>query len=123
MKKYLVDSNIIIDHSQREEKATRFLESLEEITVSAVTVAEIYQGCRNKTELASAKEFFGRCQILPLDQRISELALGLVETYLLSHGLLILDALIAATALRHGLVLKTGNDKHFRFVKKLKIEN
>jgi tRNA(fMet)-specific endonuclease VapC len=33
------------------------------------------------------------------------------------------DAMIAATALSHNLILVTGNEKHFRRIPRLKIEN
>lgn len=45
-----------------------------------------------------------------------------MESLTLSHGLQMADALIAATALEHGLPVLTGNVKHFRAVDALKIE-
>jgi len=47
------------------------------------------------------------------------LALTLLEKYTLSHHLLILDALIAATVIENKLTLVTGNYKHFSMIKKL----
>jgi predicted nucleic acid-binding protein len=40
----------------------------------------------------------------------------LLRQYRLSHGLLIIDALIAATALAHGETLYTKNVRHFRMI-------
>jgi predicted nucleic acid-binding protein len=54
-----------------------------------------------------------------IDEKISQLALKLMERYLLSSHLLILDAIIAATAIRHNLTLITGNLKHFKMIKGL----
>jgi len=43
----------------------------------------------------------------------SQMAYRFMESFFLSHGLLIPDALIAATALDHGLILYTKNTRHF----------
>ena len=53
---------------------------------------------------------------------ITEQAIGLMEDLTLSHGLQLADALIAATALVHGLLLLTANVKHFAAVPSLIIE-
>lgn len=121
MRQHLIDSNIIIDFLKEKEKVVVFLDSLEEIIVSAITVGEIYQGVRNKKELKFAKSFFETTRVLAIDKQVSELALRLMEEYTLSHGLLILDAMIAASAIRHNLTLMTGNIKHFKMIKELKI--
>jgi len=122
MNQYLVDSNIIIDFLKKQEKAVDFLDSSKEIIVSIVTIGEIYQGVRNKKELRFAKSFFKTTKVLSIDERVSELALKLMERYTLSHGLLILDAIIAATVIKHDLTLITGNIKHFKMIKELKVE-
>ncbi|MBP6676490.1 MAG: PIN domain-containing protein, partial [Vitreoscilla sp.] len=46
----------------------------------------------------------------------------LMEAMTLSHGLQMGDALIAATALEHGLPLLTGNVRHFAAIPSLLIE-
>ena len=43
-----------------------------------------------------------------------------IEEYGLTHGLRAGDAIIAATATEHGLVLCTGNAKHFNPIRELK---
>lgn len=45
-----------------------------------------------------------------------------METITLSHGLQMGDALIAATALNHGLPVLTANFKHFGAVQGLTVE-
>ena len=42
-----------------------------------------------------------------------------MDSYFLSHGLLIPDALIAATALEQGLALYTKNLRHFQVIASL----
>ena len=46
----------------------------------------------------------------------------LVETHFDSPALQLADALIAATAIEHGLSLATANDKHYRVITNLQIE-
>lgn len=45
----------------------------------------------------------------------------MIDTYSNSQGLLLADAIIAATALQYDLVLVTDNTKDFQFIKDLKI--
>lgn len=47
---------------------------------------------------------------------ISQTAYGLMTTFFLSHGLLIPDSLIGATALEHGLARHTKNARDFRMI-------
>ena len=54
--------------------------------------------------------------------RISERAMQLIDAYALSHGVQLGDALIAATALKHGLTVFTANAKHFCAIDGLHIE-
>jgi len=45
-----------------------------------------------------------------------------MEEWHLSHQMLMADALIAATAIEHGLPLLSGNEKYYRFLKMLTLE-
>jgi predicted nucleic acid-binding protein len=78
-------------------------------------------GCRDKTELQTLAKFLARFQILKLTEQISVKSVELLNQYRLSHGLLIADALIAATALETDENFITGNQKHFRFISDLKL--
>ena len=122
MSRYLIDSNIIIDYARKSEKAGQFLESLDELIVSVITVGEVYQGSKNRRELSKARRFFQTTNVLPITSAISQLSIRLIETYSLAFGLLIFDALIAATALEHHLTLVAGNAKHFRMIKGLRLK-
>jgi predicted nucleic acid-binding protein len=50
---------------------------------------------------------------LPVTESICDHAITLMDSLWFSHKLGMADALIAATALAHGLPLMTGNVKHF----------
>ena len=82
------------------------------------------QGMRNKAELVAVKKMLERraATLLPVSEAITQRAIALMESLTLSHGLQMGDALIAATALDHGLPVLTANVKHFSVVEGLEIE-
>ncbi len=77
---------------------------------------ELMIGCRNKSELRTLKRFLLRFQVIKLNEQISDMAIELLRRYRLSHGLLIADALIAATALTVEESLVTKNQRDYRFI-------
>ena len=95
------------------------------LSLSAVSYMEVVQGMRNKAELAAVKKMFERrsAVILSLTEAITQRAISLMESLTLSHGMQMGDALIAATALEHGLPVLTGNVKHFAAVPGLLVES
>lgn len=78
-------------------------------------------GCRNKEEASVLDLFLRRFQILKLTEQISDKAIQLLSQYRLSHGLLIADALIAATAIEYNEPLITKNQRDFRFISELQL--
>ena len=92
--------------------------------ISAVTYIELAQGCRNQVELERLKQGLSArdTQIMPVNEAISERAMRLIDLHALGDGLQLGDALIAATALEHGLPLLTANIKHFKSIDGLRIE-
>lgn len=119
----LVDTDVLIWHLRGYAQATRRLDELGALTLSAVSYLEVLQGMRNKAELAAVKKMLERrsATLLPLSEAITQRAIALMESITLSHGLQMGDALIAATALDHGLPVLTANVKHFSAVEGLKV--
>ena len=119
----LVDSDVIIWNWRGRESAAIVL-AAEPFAISAVTYMELVQGMRNARELKRLQSDLKlwQARILPITEVISKRAATLVETHYLSHHLQLADALIAATAVEHKLVLLTSNSKHFQAVKELKLE-
>jgi predicted nucleic acid-binding protein len=120
----LVDSDVLIWVMRGEVRANAFLETLPSIALSAVNHIELIQGMRNRRELKALRDFMRvwDAQSFPITESISTRAVKLVERHFLSHHLQLADALIAATALEHKLVLATGNSKHFKMIAGLKIK-
>jgi len=115
----IVDSDILIDVARGDGDAINCLLGLEKtsvLAVSAVTHLELIVGCRNKTELKDLEKFLNRYQILKITDQISDRAVDLLKQYFLSHGLLIADGLIAATALVHNEVFVSKNQRDFHFI-------
>jgi hypothetical protein len=82
---------------------------------------ELVTGCRNKTHLGQVQQFLQWVAVLPVSRVASQTAYQLMESFFLSHGLLMPDALIAATALEHGLTLYTKNVRHFQMIPSLSV--
>ncbi|MDQ2693927.1 MAG: type II toxin-antitoxin system VapC family toxin [Pseudomonadota bacterium] len=120
----LVDTDVLIWYLRGCPKAAQLLDSLAELKLSAVTYIELAQGCRNKQELGRLKRDFTRrkATILPITEAISNRAIALIEQHALTGGLQLADALIAATALEHALILVTANTRHFRPIPGLSIQ-
>lgn len=120
----VVDTDILIDLANKDRIATARIqeEALRtKLAVSTITVMELLVGCRNKQELTATNRFLSKFQIVELNASISHKARQLLETYYLSHGLLIPDALIAATAIENQLSLLTKNQRDFRFIETLNL--
>ncbi len=120
----LVDTDVLIWHLRGYAQATRRLDQLAVLTLSAVSYLEVLQGMRNKAELAAVKKMLQHrgATVLPLSETITQRAVDLMESLTLSHGLQMGDALIAATALEHESSVLTANVKHFLAVGGLKVE-
>ncbi len=80
---------------------------------------ELVVGCRNKSEVQTLNRFLSKFQKMEITSQISDRATQLMQEYFLSHGLLIADALIAATAIENEIALLTKNQSDFRFIKAL----
>ncbi len=120
----LIDTDILIDAERGRPDAASFLGSQFSANgprISSVSVMELMVGCRNRAELRGVRRFVASVRVIPIDVSISRAAETLVETFSLGHGMEIPDALIAATALGHGLILYTKNVRHFRMIPRLAV--
>lgn len=120
----LIDTDILIDASRGVELAGRFLNDRQQgpgLIVSVVSAMELIAGCRNAGQLAGVRQFLTQCEVLPLNEAISERARKAMESYVLSHGILLPDALIAATALEAGIPIFTRNTRHFTMISDLEV--
>ncbi len=119
----IVDTDVLIWYLRGNQKAFKTIESLEHFSLSVVTYMELVQGMRNKEELNSLRQALQEwnAEILYITEEISAKAMFAVEQHFLSHSIQLADALIGSTAAAHGLTLLTGNDKHYKILKGVKI--
>jgi hypothetical protein len=117
----LVDTDVLVWYMRGNSKALRAIEAREDLSISMVTYIELVQGLRNKSELNTLKSFLQSrsVPVLHVTESISSSAMFLVEQHHFSSSLGLADALIAATAMTHGLPLLTANAKHYRVVRNL----
>jgi len=118
----IFDTDIFIWIQRGNARAARWVEAEDERLLSVQSYLELLQGAENRRQHEQTKSFlkdFG-FSTLPLSENIGHRAAVYIEEYGLSHGLRAGDAIVAATAAEHGLVLCTGNAKHFRPIRDLK---
>lgn len=118
----IVDTDILIDAARCIDDAVTCLQQIEDkssLSISVVTQMELIIGCRNKKELKSLEHFLQRFEVISLNEQIGDTAADLLKTYRLSHGLLIADALIAATAIVNNTRLISKNQKDYKFIEEL----
>ncbi|MDH3348718.1 MAG: type II toxin-antitoxin system VapC family toxin [Desulfobulbaceae bacterium] len=120
----IIDTDVLIWYLRGNEKAYKVIENLNNFSISVITYMELVQGMRNKKELNSLRQALHawNAKILYISEEISAKAMFAVEQHFLSHSMQLADALVAATAICHGIPLLTGNDKHYRIMKELQLK-
>lgn len=124
MQRTLIDTDVLIDAGRAVEVAIVQLETAAQnstLAVSIITQMELLVGCRNRTELQILEHFLEQFEIIKLSEAMSDRAVSLLRNYRLSHGLLIADALIAATAIVIDAPLLSKNQRDYRFIQGLNL--
>lgn len=120
----VIDTTVFVDFFRGNDKAEQFLiNSNETIVISRVVLMELVRGLKSKKDIKILLKqlILLAIEVKELDEEISQTAGILFETYYHSHGLGIMDALIAATAIVEKDNLITHNLKHFNFIQGLKL--
>lgn len=128
MKRYFLETSVIINFLRGKEKTLETIENLEgELSSSFVCLAELYEGIYKIKEKQRAERgvldfFSGLSEIYGIDEEIAK-NFGQIRSNLKQKGKVIedLDILLAATCLVYGLVLVTSNPRHFERVKNLEV--
>ena len=128
---YLLDTNICIYIiKKRPEQVIERLRHtrISEVGVSSITLSELEYGAAKSSRPAQNKlaivEFLAPLEILSFDDMAAQ-EYGKVRAYLEKQGTPIgsMDMLIAAHALSLNCILVTNNEREFRHIPTLKIQN
>ncbi len=110
----LLDTDFLIDFLRGRAQAVAFMEEdSRPMAVSAVTVAELHAGVRHGAEQDQLAELLSLFSQVAVDSDTAAEGGLLRRDYGPSHGTGLIDAIIAASALRHGLRLVTLNARHY----------
>ena len=120
MAEQLSDTNVFIAVFKGDAKLKTLIENSDS-AINTIVYLELIQGAKNKIETEKIEKYLVQFELLHFDQATSQKAIELVRSYSKSHGLMLPDAIIAATCLVNDLILITFNVKDFRFIKGLKI--
>ena len=120
MAKFLLDTNILIDHLRGEPQATAFLQDVGtgrvRASISVITESEILASrTLSRKQLRDIEALLATLPKLAVTSRVARTAARLQRTYPIDLP----DALIAATAHIANASLVTRNVKHFRSIKEL----
>jgi tRNA(fMet)-specific endonuclease VapC len=126
---YLLDTDICSYAIKKDENVVKniILHEQDSLCISSITCAELMFGAvwKKSSRLSSAvKELIDRFHIIDFDKKSAE-EYAAIRDFLESKGIPIgnMDLLIAATAKSAKAVIVTNNEKHYRGIPGLEVEN
>ena len=121
----LVDTDVLIWFLRGRNSALDAIRSCPSVELSAVSYMELVQGVHDKSELRMLLRTIriNGWRILPLTEDISHRATLYIESYALSDGMRVADALIAASAVQSGTTLMTADVRHYRCIPDITLEH
>lgn len=120
---YLLDTDILIDIQRGHPPAIAWFASLTELpSVPGIVVMELIQGAKNMRQVRQALSLVAPLPVVWPTEVDCNRALSDFATYHLTHGLGLIDSLIAACAIGLSANLCTFNIKHYKAVPGLTME-
>jgi predicted nucleic acid-binding protein len=127
---YLLDTDILIYSLKGNAAVQQNLRNHlnDPIQISSVTLMELYYGAyksqKMESNLAKVRKIENSLEIIPVSRETAEI-FGMLKGKLEATGMPLddFDLILAATALSHNLILVTNNERHFKRIDGLKLEN
>jgi predicted nucleic acid-binding protein len=120
----LLDTDILIDIQRGLTSAVEWFNQLDELpAVPGFVVMELIQGANNAAQVRQILKLIAPLVVVWPTEIECNQALTNFAVYRLSHGLGLLDALIAACAVGRSATLYSMNLKHYRAVPELQVES
>ena len=118
----LLDTDVLVDVQRGHAPAVAWFTGLSTLpAVPGFVVMELIQNARNSREVQEVLKLVAPMSVVWPTELDCATALSNFSTYHVSHGLGMIDSLIAACALGLSATLYTFNDKHYRVVPGLSI--
>lgn len=122
LKVYVLDTDVLIDVQRGYRPALDwFVDLTDPVSIPGFVVMELIQNARNKLEVQQALKLTEPFDIVWPSEQDCNRALENFQQFHLSHGLGLLDALIAVCAIGQNAILCTFNTKHYRFIPNLQL--
>ena len=118
---YLLDNNVLTQIFKGNQTVTNFVANLD-FGICATVYIEAVQGSISNRQKRQIKKVLDNVPLLLITPEISRRAIKLIDDYSNSYGLLLADALIAASALENNLILITYNIDDFKFIQGLNFQ-
>lgn len=116
--KVLIDTDILIGMFRGNVPYRDAIIALnDQITISHVTVLELYAGCKTKSRIIDLAKQLKAYNQLPITEEISFKTIEIVKANTPKRRVTLGDAFIASTALINNLQLFTANKKDFENIK------
>lgn len=111
----LIDTSVVIDLSRGSAEARAFIEDMAgPPAVSVMTATEVLRCARTKSESRLFERLFQAWTVIPFDLEIAQSAARLTTDYADGQRRVdMIDALIAATAMSHGMEIATVDTARF----------
>ena len=110
-----MDADVCIDLLREKPYAEAWFNALPVApAISGFVAMELLAGAQSRREYQEVAEFIDDLQVVWASEVAMQAATRFFLPYQLSHGVGVLDCLIAATAKEQGGTLYTFNTKHFR---------
>jgi predicted nucleic acid-binding protein len=112
----VIDTSVLVDYLRGHRQAIAWLDALRAgggLHTHAVVAGELLVGARDRRELQQLDRFLATFTVIPANEADSLTAVDYVRQFRLSHGVGLLDCVIAATCVRLGRPVATANTKHF----------
>jgi predicted nucleic acid-binding protein len=119
----VLDTDVLIEIIRGDRRAQEWLASVESLVIGIPVIVwmEIMLGARDRQNQRVLTEQLARYPVLHIESGDSESARQWFEQFHLSHGVGILDCLIAAIAMRLRNPFYTFNLKHFQVISGLDV--
>jgi predicted nucleic acid-binding protein len=113
----LLDTDVLIDVQRGHSNALAWFGALQEApSIPGLVAMELIQDATNMSQVRQVLKLVAPLRLVWPSESDCNRALGDFVSYHLSHGLGLLDSLIAACAVGQNTPLHTFNVKHFRVV-------